>query len=123
MLSCPAVYFEWTIEVLVGYHLQEPFLGIMLDKKPRPTHSKLQTIFQNLYKQMTCQDDCGKVYWVYSEENSECYKRQFFLDMCPLVSLAKNIRKEPVFALLNKVMIESISSDLYIGSNNLDTRI
>ena len=72
---------------------------------------------------MKCQDDCGKVYWVYSEENSECYKRQFFLDMCPLVSLAKNIRKEPVFALLNKVMIESISSDLYIGSNNLDTRV
>ena len=31
----------------------EPFLGIMLDQVPRPTHSKLRVTLQNLYKQMT----------------------------------------------------------------------
>ena len=35
------------------YHLMEPFLGIMLDQVPRPTHSKLRVTLQNLYKQMT----------------------------------------------------------------------
>ena len=53
LLPCPVVHYEWTIEVLVGFHLMEPFLGIMLDLQPRPTHSMLRTIFQNLYKQMT----------------------------------------------------------------------
>ena len=31
---CPPVHFEWTIKVLVGFHLMVPFLGIMLDKQP-----------------------------------------------------------------------------------------
>ena len=31
----------------------EPFLGLMLDLQPRPTQAKLQTVFQNLHKQMT----------------------------------------------------------------------
>ena len=31
LLPCPVVHFNWTIEMLVGYHLMEPFLGIMLD--------------------------------------------------------------------------------------------
>ena len=53
LLPCPIVHFEWTIEVLVGYHLMEPFLGIMLDLQPRPTHLQLRVIFQNLYHQMT----------------------------------------------------------------------
>ena len=53
LLPCPIVHFEWTIEVLVGYHLMEPFLGIMLDLQPRPTHLQLHVIFQNLYHQMT----------------------------------------------------------------------
>ena len=53
LLPCPVVHFEWTIETLVGYHLMEPFLGIMLDQQPRPTHSMLKVIFQNLYKQMS----------------------------------------------------------------------
>jgi len=30
----------------------EPFLGIMLDQQPRPTHLQLRVVFQNLYKQM-----------------------------------------------------------------------
>ena len=30
----------------------EPFLGIMLDSHPRPTHAQLRTIFQSLYEQM-----------------------------------------------------------------------
>ena len=53
LLPCPIVHFEWIIEVLVGYHLMEPFLGIMLDLQPRPTHLQLRVIFQNLYHQMT----------------------------------------------------------------------
>ena len=52
LLSCPLVHFEWTIEVLVGLHLQEPDLGIMLDKQPRPNHLQLKIINQNIYKQM-----------------------------------------------------------------------
>ena len=52
LLPCPLVHFEWTIEVLVGFHLMEPFLGIMLDLHPRVNHHQLRTIFQNLYKQM-----------------------------------------------------------------------
>ena len=53
LLPCPVVHFEWTIEVLVGFHLIEPFLGLMLDLQPRPTHVKLRTVFQNLHKHMT----------------------------------------------------------------------
>ena len=34
------------------YHVMEPFLGIMLDQVPRPTHSKLRVTLQNLYIQM-----------------------------------------------------------------------
>ena len=45
------VHFECTIEVLVGLHVMEPFLGIMLDIKPRLIHLVLRTIFQNLNKQ------------------------------------------------------------------------
>ena len=41
MLPCPVVHFEWTIEVLVGYHLMEPFLGVMMDQQPRPHHLAL----------------------------------------------------------------------------------
>ena len=52
LLPSTVVHYEWTLEVLVGYHLMEPFLGIMLDQQPRPTHLQLWTIFQNLYKQM-----------------------------------------------------------------------
>ena len=52
LLSCPLVHFELTIEVLVGFHLQEPFLGIILDKQPRPNHLQLKIIYQNHYKQM-----------------------------------------------------------------------
>ena len=52
-MICPLIHFELTIEVLVGYHLMEPFLGILLDLQPRPTHSQLRIVFQNLYDQMT----------------------------------------------------------------------
>ena len=51
LLPSPVVHYEWTLEVLVGYHLMEPFLGILLDP-PRPNHLELSSIFQNLYKQM-----------------------------------------------------------------------
>ena len=47
---------KWSIlngQLKFLYHLMEPFLGIMLDQVPRPTHSKLRVTLQNLYKQMT----------------------------------------------------------------------
>ena len=40
LLPSPVVHYEWTLEVLVGYHLMEPFLGILLDP-PRPNHLEL----------------------------------------------------------------------------------
>ena len=52
LLLCSLVHFEWTIEVLVGFHLMEPFLAIMLDLHSRVNHHQLRTIFQNLYKQI-----------------------------------------------------------------------
>ena len=52
LLPSPVVHHEWTVEVLVGYHLMEPLLGILLDQQPRPTHLALRSILQNLYKQM-----------------------------------------------------------------------
>ena len=53
LLVCLFVcHFEWTLEVLVRFHVMEPFLGIMLDKVPRPTHLDVKVTFQSLYKQM-----------------------------------------------------------------------
>ena len=60
-------------------------------------------------------DDCGKTYWVYSEDISVSndYKKDSILDTS--VSLAKNIkRKEPVFSLLNREIIEYYSSSIFI---------
>ena len=51
LLPSPVVHYVWTVEVLVGYHLMEPFLGNLMDP-PRPNHLQLRSIFQNLYKQM-----------------------------------------------------------------------
>lgn len=59
-------------------------------------------------------DDCGKIYWMYSEDNIDCYKKKNIFDLRPSVSLAKNIkRKEPVFSLLNREIIEGMTSPLY----------
>ena len=64
--------------------------------------------------QSWAKDDYGKTYWVYSEENTNSYKKKNILDMRPSVSLAKNIkRKEPVFALLNREVILGITAPLY----------
>ena len=51
LLPSAVVHYEWTVEVLVGYHLMKPYQGILLDP-PRPNLLELVTIFQNLYKQM-----------------------------------------------------------------------
>ena len=60
-------------------------------------------------------DDSGKTYWVYSEDISDDYKKDSILDIRPSVSLAKNIkRKEPVFSLLNREIIEYYSSSIFI---------
>ena len=60
-------------------------------------------------------DDDGKVYWVYcSEESIDTYEEKNVLDVRPSVTLAKNIKKkDPVFALLNREMIEAVSTNLY----------
>ena len=34
-------------------------------------------------------DDCGKVYWAYTDKNSDCYKKHSILDMGPSVLLAE----------------------------------
>ena len=55
---------------------------------------------------------CGRP--CYTDKNSDFYKKHSILDMRPSVSLAKNIkRKEPVFALLNREIIESITVTRY----------
>ena len=59
-------------------------------------------------------DDSGKTYWVYSDKGTDSYKQTNILDMQPSVSLAKNIkRKDPVFSLLNREIIESVVAPLY----------
>ena len=59
-------------------------------------------------------DDSGKTYWVYSDEDIDNYKQTSILDMPPSVSLAKNIkRNKPVFSLLNREIIESVTAPLY----------
>ena len=47
LLPSALVHFEWTVDVLVGYHLMEPFLGILIDPQ-RPNHLEFRTIFKNL---------------------------------------------------------------------------
>ena len=61
---CPISHYEWTVEVLVGYHLMEPLLGILLDQQPRPIYLALQSILQNLYKQMMEPIPSFKFSWV-----------------------------------------------------------
>ena len=60
-------------------------------------------------------DNQGKTYWIYSaNDQSDVYTRNHVLDLRPSVALAKNIkRKDPVFALLNREMVESVSQSLY----------
>ena len=57
----------------------------------------------------------GRRYWIYAaDETCDSYKRKHILDLRPSVSLAKNIkRKDPVFALLNREMVEALSQSLY----------
>ena len=61
------------------------------------------------------EDDKGKTYWIYpSEEKLDLYKRKNILDIRPSISLAKNIkRRDPVFALCNREVIEALSIQLF----------
>ena len=54
-------------------------------------------------------DDTGRRYWVYSaEKDVETYEEKNILQVRPSITLAKNIkRKDPVFALLNREVIEA----------------
>ena len=60
-------------------------------------------------------DDYGKTYWIYSaEEKEEVYKKKNILSVRPSVVLAKNIkRKDHVFALINRELIEGVSASLF----------
>ena len=59
-------------------------------------------------------DDHGKTYWIYSTEEKEAYKKKHILTVRPSIILAKNIkRKDPVFALMNREVIEGISASLF----------
>ena len=44
LLLSSVVYYKWTVEVLISYHLMEPLLGILLYQQPRPSHLALQSI-------------------------------------------------------------------------------
>ena len=57
----------------------------------------------------------GRTYWIYStDKGSDFYKRKHDLDLRPSVTLAKNIkRKDPVFTLLNREIIEVLTRPLY----------
>ena len=63
-------------------------------------------------------DDQGKTYWIYpTEEVTDDFERKHVLEIRPSVTLAKNVkRKELVFALLNREIIEAMWGQL-IGSN------
>ena len=60
-------------------------------------------------------DDIGKTYWVYTEdESTDVYERKHVLTLRPSIALAKNVkRKDPVFALLNREVIEAFTKDLF----------
>ena len=63
-------------------------------------------------------DDQGKTYWIYpTEEVTDDFERKHVLEIRPSVTLAKNVkRKDLVFALLNREIIEAMWNQL-IGSN------
>ena len=60
-------------------------------------------------------DDTGKTYWIYSEEeNVDTFEEKHVLAMRPSINLAKNIkRRDPVFALMNREVIEGMTSQFY----------
>ena len=63
-------------------------------------------------------DDQGKTYRIYpNDEVLDDFERRHILEIRPLVTLAKNVkRKDLVFALLNREVIESMWRQL-IGSD------
>ena len=73
--------------------------------------SKIITLIQSTQ----AKDDKGNSYWIYnSEENIETYEDKNVLQVQPSIILAKNIkRRDPVFALLNREVIEAIASPLF----------
>ena len=60
-------------------------------------------------------DDARKTYWIYSEEeNVYTFEENQVLAMRPSINLAKNIkRREPVFAFINREVIEGMTSQFY----------
>ena len=60
-------------------------------------------------------DDKGKTYWIYAtEEDTDFYERKNVVETRPSVSMAKNIkRKDPVFALFNREIIEAMTNELF----------
>ena len=60
-------------------------------------------------------DDQGRTYWVYPiEEQLKNQEKKHTLEIWPSVSLAKNIkRKDPVFQLLNREIVEAISAQFF----------
>ena len=63
-------------------------------------------------------DDQEKTYWMYPNEKVvDDFERKHILEIRPSVTLAKNVsRKDLVFALLNREIIEAMWAQL-IGSN------
>ena len=56
----------------------------------------------------------GRTHWIYFTDKGSCFYKKHVLDLRPFVTLAKNIkRKDPVFALLNRKIIEALTLPLY----------
>ena len=66
-------------------------------------------------------DDQGKTYWIYpNDEVFDDFERKHILEIRPSVTLAKNVkRKDLVFALLNREIIEAMWRQL-IGSDGAE---
>ena len=59
-------------------------------------------------------DDKGKTYWIYpNEEVTDDFERKHVLEIRPSVVVAKNVKKKDlVFALLNREVIEAMWGEL-----------
>ena len=90
-------------------------LGSMQSYNQQHNHISVQALSTLKTK---AKDDKGKTYWIYpNEEVTDDFERKHVLEIRPSVVLAKNVkRKDLVFALLNREVIEAMWTEL-INSN------
>ena len=90
-------------------------LGSMQSYNQQHDHISVQALSTLKTK---AKDDKGKTYWIYPNEDiKDDLERKHGLGIRPSVVLAKNVkRKDLVFALLNREVIEAMWTEL-INSN------